>query len=114
MPDPRDAHDILRIVLDEIEGGADMPLTDNARTDFISEYFPAFDRRFKEVGAEGWNKEEKTVKRVADIHGKIAGMLAKLGNEGVVTARILMGVAPIVEQQCGVRTKGEGAWCSGG
>ena len=106
--------DIMREVVDEIESGADLKLTDGAKTKFLAKYKPRFKTRFDSVGVAGWNKEEKTVRKAAKTHGKCARLLADLGGRTDVNDSILMGLAPLIENQCQDVGGEEGAWCSGG
>jgi hypothetical protein len=106
--------DIMREVIDEIEDGADLKLTDGAKNKFLEKYKPRFKKRLDDVGVEGWNKEEKTVRKAAKTHGKAARLLADLGGKTEINDAILMGLAPLIENQCENIGGKEGAWCSGG
>jgi hypothetical protein len=104
---------IMKEVIDEIEDAADLRLTDGAKNAFLEKYKPRFKKRLDLVGADGWKKEEKAVKRAAKTHGKAARLLAELGGLVEVNKTILMGLAPLVENLCDNKGS-EGAWCSGG
>ena len=106
--------DIMNEVIDEIEDGADLNLTDGAKAKFLEKYQPRFKKRFDDVGVEGWNKEEKTVRKAAKTHGKCARLLADLGGRSEVNDAILMSLAPLIENMCQNVGGQEGAWCSGG
>ena len=106
--------DIMREVLEEIEDGADLKLTDGAKNKFLQKYQPRFKNRFDTVGVAGWKQEEKTVKKAAKTHGKCARLLADLGGQTEVNDALLMSLAPLIENQCKDVAGEEGAWCSGG
>ena len=63
--------------------------------------------------ASRWKNEERTVKKAAKTHGKAARLIADLGGRTEVNDTILMGLAPLIENECQGIAGTEGAWCSG-
>jgi hypothetical protein len=102
--------DVLRILMDEMQRGSALPISEDGRQ-FITTYRKSFEQRLEDPA--NWPREGGAVRHAARQLGVIASAIAALERKVEVTRLMVDHAAHVVEQHCAIGLDpGFGRWCS--